>query len=101
MLRHEPIRDELRQLRESYISVTGVVIIFLVEAQEQLHYSSLLPINDLPRGCSVNEKERSWKVDMFRHQNFENRTGIEGVMALTIKIFQNTQCRHHLTPDWR
>ena len=46
MLRHEPIRDELRQLRESYISVTGVVIIFLVEAQEQLHYSSLLPIND-------------------------------------------------------
>ena len=30
------------------------------------------------------EKVRSWKVDMFRHQNFENRTKIEGVMAMTI-----------------
>ena len=48
-----------------------------------------------PRGSSVNEKERSWKADMLRHQNFENRTKIEGVMALTIKIFQMTQCMIH------
>ena len=39
----------------------------------------------VPRGCSVNENERSWKADMFRHKDFENRTKIEGVMALTIK----------------
>ena len=33
---------------------------------------------------------------MFRHQNFENRTRIEGVMAMTIKTLKNTQCRQHL-----
>ena len=49
----------------------------------------------MPRGCAVNEKERSWKADMLRHKNFENRTKIEGVMALTIKIFQITQCMIH------
>ena len=54
------------------------------------------PRGHVPRGCSGNEKERSWKADMFRHQNFENRTKIEGVMAVTIKTFQNTQCRQHL-----
>ena len=44
------------------------------------------PRGHVPHGCSGNEKERSWKADMFRHQNFENRIKIEGVMALTIKI---------------
>ena len=44
------------------------------------------PRGHVPHGCSANEKERSWKVDMFRHQNFENRTNIEGFMASTIKI---------------
>merc|ERR1711911_14423 len=44
------------------------------------------PRGHVPRGCALNEKERSWKADWFRHQNFENRTKIEGVMALTIKI---------------
>ena len=38
---------------------------------------------------------RSWKADMFRHKNFENRIKIEGVMALTLKIFQITQCMIH------
>ena len=27
-----------------------------------------VPCGHLPRGCSVNEKERSWKDDMFRHK---------------------------------
>ena len=49
----------------------------------------------MPRGCTANEIERSWKADKLRHKNFENRTKIEGVMALTIKIFQNTQCMTH------
>ena len=31
-------------------------------------------------------------ADMFRHKNLENWTKIEKVMALTIKIFQITQC---------
>ena len=53
------------------------------------------PRGHVPRGSSENEKERSWKADMFRHQNFENRIKIEGVMALTIKIFQSTQCIVH------
>ena len=53
------------------------------------------PRGHVPRGCALNEKERSWKADMFRHKNFENRTKIEGVMALTIKIFQITQCMIH------
>ena len=44
------------------------------------------PCGHVPRGCSGNEKERSWKADMFRHKNFENQIKIEGVMALTIKI---------------
>ena len=38
-------------------------------------------------GYSQNENESSWNTDMFRHQNFENRTKIEGVLALTFKIF--------------
>ena len=54
-----------------------------------------VPCGHLPRGCSVNEKERSWKADMFRHKNFENRIKIEGVMALTLKIFQITHCMIH------
>ena len=45
------------------------------------------PRGHMPRGCAENEKERSWKADMFRH----NRTKIEGVKALKIKIFKNTQ----------
>ena len=39
----------------------------------------------------------SWKADMFRHQNFENRTKIEGVMAMTIKTLQNSHCRQQTT----
>ena len=50
------------------------------------------PRGHVPRGCSANEKERSWKANMFRHKNFENRIKIEGVMALTFKIFQITEC---------
>ena len=53
------------------------------------------PRGHVPRGCAVNEKERSWKADVFRHKNFENQTKIKGVMALTIKTFQNTQCMIH------
>ena len=34
------------------------------------------------------KKKGLGKLIMFRHQNFEKRTKIEGVMALTIKIFQ-------------
>ena len=36
---------------------------------------------------------------MFSHQDFENRTKTEGVMALTIKLSRNSQCRHHLRSD--
>ena len=39
----------------------------------------------MPRGCSGNEKERSWKADMFGHQNFENQARIQGFIAMTIK----------------
>ena len=47
--------------------------------------------------CTPNES--SWNTDMFSHQDFENWTKIEGVMALTIKISRNSQCRHHLRSD--
>ena len=60
------------------------------------HFRTLFwPRGHVPRGCSVNEKERSWKANMFRHKNFENQIKIEGVMALTLKIFQITQCMIH------
>ena len=55
----------------------------------------------MPHGWSLNEKERSWKVDVFRHQNFENRTKIEGVMALTIKISWTAYWDHHYTSPFR
>ena len=60
-----------------------------------IFWTRFWPRGHVPHGCAVNEKERSWKADVFRHKNFENRTKIEGVMALTIKTFQNTQCMIH------
>ena len=55
------------------------------------------PRGHVPRGWSHNEKERSWNAEMFRYQNFENRTRIEGVMAMTIKTLQNSHCRQQTT----
>ena len=53
------------------------------------HGPTLGHVSDHVGMCHV---ERSWKADTFRHTIFENRTKIEGVMALTIQIFQITQC---------
>ena len=59
------------------------------------------PRGHVPRGCWVNKNWRSWKADMFRHNNFENQNKIEVVMALTIKVSWTAYQNHHNTSPFR